>query len=56
MSKSEQTGSSKPVSAESPFAVGRSAFPSDLEVQAAVARGRRMQAQAILGLFTRLGK
>ena len=56
MSKNEQNSSRKTLSSESPVAAGMRAYPTGLEVQAAIQRGRRMQAHAIVSLFSRLGK
>jgi len=56
MSKIKQAPSQMADSRIVPFKADHSRIPTDAEIRDAVQRGRRMQARAIAGLFSRLGK
>ena len=56
MSTIKQTTSRRIESGNTPFDSRHSRIPTDAEVREALRRGRQLQAQAIAGLFARLGK
>jgi len=56
MSKIQQTTSRMTDPRIVPFKADHGRIPTDAEIRDAVQRGRRMQARAIAGLFSRLGK